>query len=193
MGQETAIVGEARVEERQGSVSWRGGHHLALVTRDLDATVRFYQGVLGMPLRAALGPTPYHGRHCLFGAGTFLMHFFEQPDAQIFSLPVEQGQPQWAFVPGAYQHIALSLEDEASLLALRERLLAEGVAVTEPMNVGPLCMIVFPDNNGITIEANWSEVDMASIPVNYSDSEWFDDSDPLPAVREIMGGGERQG
>ena len=28
-------------------VHWRGVHHLALVTTDMDATVRFYHGVLG--------------------------------------------------------------------------------------------------------------------------------------------------
>lgn len=37
-----------------GGVRWRGAHHLALVTRDLDATVRFYHGVLGMPLFGAM-------------------------------------------------------------------------------------------------------------------------------------------
>ena len=30
--------------------AWRGINHLALVTPDMDATVRFYAGVLGMPL-----------------------------------------------------------------------------------------------------------------------------------------------
>ena len=30
--------------------SWQGIHHLALATRDLDATVRFYRDVLGMPV-----------------------------------------------------------------------------------------------------------------------------------------------
>lgn len=34
---------------------WRGAHHLSLVTRDLDATVRFYHGLLGMPLFGAMG------------------------------------------------------------------------------------------------------------------------------------------
>lgn len=29
---------------------WSGVNHLALVTPDMDATVRFYAGVLGMPL-----------------------------------------------------------------------------------------------------------------------------------------------
>ena len=33
---------------------WRGAHHLSLVTRDLDATVRFYHGLLGMLLFVAM-------------------------------------------------------------------------------------------------------------------------------------------
>ena len=31
-------------------VNWRGVHHLALVTDDMDATVRFWHGVLGARL-----------------------------------------------------------------------------------------------------------------------------------------------
>ncbi len=62
--------------------TWQGAHHLSLVTPDLDATVRFYHGLLAMPLWAALGPRPYHGRHCFFKAGHFLIHFFEQPEAK---------------------------------------------------------------------------------------------------------------
>jgi catechol 2,3-dioxygenase-like lactoylglutathione lyase family enzyme len=35
--------------------SWRGVNHLALVTADLDATVRFWHGVLGARLVATIG------------------------------------------------------------------------------------------------------------------------------------------
>jgi len=34
---------------------WRGVNHLALVTTDMDATVRLYHGVLGARLIATLG------------------------------------------------------------------------------------------------------------------------------------------
>src|SRR3974390_792765 len=40
---------------------WQGINHLALVTPDMDATVRFYVGVLGMRLVATTtaGPMPH--------------------------------------------------------------------------------------------------------------------------------------
>lgn len=41
---------------------WRGAHHLALVTRDLDATVRFYHGMLGMPLFGSMAAQSHRGR-----------------------------------------------------------------------------------------------------------------------------------
>ena len=34
---------------------WRGINHLALITTDMDRTVRFYQGVLGAKLVATIG------------------------------------------------------------------------------------------------------------------------------------------
>lgn len=107
-------------------IRWRGGHHVALVTRDLDATIRFYHGLLGMPLWAAMTPMPYHGRHCFLLAGSFFMHFFEDVDAQIAVPPPGWEQNRITFIPGAMQHLAVGLEDEAGLAALRERLRAAG-------------------------------------------------------------------
>ena len=167
-------------------LNWQGAHHLALVTSDLDATVRFYHGLLGMPLMAAMGPMPYHGRHCFFRAGHFFMHFFEQPDANIAVPPSDWVENIITFVPGAYQHIAIAMEDEASLLALRERLIRADVAVTELMNQGPVRQFLLTDNNGIMIEVNWSPYDIFTRPIDYSDSNLFNDPDPVPAVREIM-------
>ncbi len=165
---------------------WQDAHHLALVTPDSDATVRFDHGLLGMPLWAAMGPMPYHGRHCLFKAGRFLMHFFEQRDAQIAVPPPDWVQNRIMFVRGAYQHIALAIEDEASLLALRDRLVSAGVAVSELMNQGPIRQFLFTDNNGILLEANWTPFDLVAQPIDYSNSQLFNDPDPVSAVQEIM-------
>ena len=65
---------------------WRGVHHLAMVTPDMDATVRFYVGVLGMPLVATLRAGPM--RHYFFrlGPGNTIA-FFEVSGATTFSKP----------------------------------------------------------------------------------------------------------
>ena len=46
---------------------WQGINHLALVTTDMDATVRFYHGVLGMRLVASVMAGPM--RHYFFEIG----------------------------------------------------------------------------------------------------------------------------
>lgn len=170
------------------ATGWTGAHHLALVTRDLDATVRFYHGMLGMPLWSAMKPMPYHGRHCFFKAGAFFMHFFENPDAEIAAPQSGWAQQRFTTVPGAFQHIALSVEDEGVLIELRERLLSAGVEVTELMDQGPVRQFLFTDNNGIMIEVNWDRAPLTAMPVDYT-SEWrFDDPDPVPAVQELRRG-----
>ena len=62
---------------------WRGVNHLALITPDMDATVRFYHGVLGMRLVTTLAVGRM--RHYFFeiGDGSTLAFFewkgYEQP------------------------------------------------------------------------------------------------------------------
>jgi catechol 2,3-dioxygenase-like lactoylglutathione lyase family enzyme len=165
---------------------WQGAHHLSLVTPDLDATVRFYHGLLSMPLWGALGPMPYHGPHCFFKAGHFLIHFFEQPDAKIAVPPSDWIQRPLTLVAGAYQHIALEMENEESLLGLRERLVRADVTVSELMNQGPIQQFLFLDNNGIFLEANWTPFDLIAQPIDYNNSQLFNDPDPVPAIREIL-------
>lgn len=84
------------LSEARERVRWRGAHHVALVTRGLDATIRFYHGLLDMPLWAAMTPMPYHGRHCFLLADSFFLHFFEDVDVQIALPPrgwEQQGIP----------------------------------------------------------------------------------------------------
>jgi hypothetical protein len=42
------IVASERIHNDEAIPPWRGFHHVALVTPDLDATIRFYGGVVGM-------------------------------------------------------------------------------------------------------------------------------------------------
>jgi catechol 2,3-dioxygenase-like lactoylglutathione lyase family enzyme len=62
-------------------------------------------------------------------------------------------------LPGALQHVALTVADEAEALALRERLQARGVPtmpVFTPGGNAPRARIfLFPDPSGLLIKAFW--------------------------------------
>ena len=140
-----------------GTPPWRGFHHVALVTPDLDATIRFYGEVLGMRVGEVVGATERQGRHCFIKPGDvepWGLHFFEQPDAEVFAYP--ETFERYAFVPGALQHVAFALPDEAAALALRRRLAACGVEMTDITNLGPVSNMLFRDNNGLLLEAAWT-------------------------------------
>ena len=51
------------------SPRWRGVHHLALITPDMDATVRFWCGALGARLVATLATESFRHYFFEFGPG----------------------------------------------------------------------------------------------------------------------------
>jgi catechol 2,3-dioxygenase-like lactoylglutathione lyase family enzyme len=138
---------------------WRGFHHIALVTPDLDATITFYTEVLGMRLTGVFPATERSGRHCFIKPGeteTHGIHFFEQPAAQLFPYPADIPR---VVVPGALQHIAFALPSRADGLALRERLAALQVPTTDINTLGPIQNMLFRDNHGLLLEAAWPAED----------------------------------
>jgi catechol 2,3-dioxygenase-like lactoylglutathione lyase family enzyme len=136
---------------------WRGFHHLALVTPDLDATIVFYRDVLGMEIGEIRSSGVMNGgRHCFIkpGSGTsWGLHFFEHPGAELHRYP--DGLGRFDFIPGALQHIAFALPDESEARSLRERLARFGVPATPTGSIGPIRNMLFFDNNGMLLEATW--------------------------------------
>ena len=170
---------------------WAGGHHVALTTKDLDATVRFYHGVLGMELAGAFRPGEGHGAHVLLRAGGFFVHFFHEPANPVQPVPAGWSGLGFRIWPGFVQHLALAVATEDDLLALRERLLAAEVECSPVIEQPPLRQFFFTDNNGIAWEVNWSPVtleDLDRMPPEARDALLFPDPDPVPAVREIRAG-----
>jgi catechol 2,3-dioxygenase-like lactoylglutathione lyase family enzyme len=136
-------------------IPWQGVNHIALVTRDLDATIHFYRELLNIAPLAVLPPGEGHGRHAVLSVGgaSLGLHFFEDAGAQIFTHPDALGAMH--MVPGAVQHIALTLPTEEALTTLRERLQHRGIRTTALMDQGVTRSFLFLDNNEILLEAAW--------------------------------------
>jgi len=165
---------------------WRGVNHLALVTPDMDETVRFYAGVLGMPLVATMMAGPM--RHYFFEiAPQNTVAFFEIADAETFAKGAGSPAPH----PVQLDHISFNVADEQALEMLRARIAAAGSEVTEVVDHGMFRSVYFTDPNGIALEASCWMVDGTGRPFDRDDAARFLDPDPVPAVDELADGGVR--
>jgi len=162
---------------------WRGINHLALVTTDMDATVRFWHGVLGAELIATIGTPDF--RHYFFNMGPEnSVAFFEYRGQELDTFAKPAGVPD----PRAIQfdHVSFNLPDEHALEALRDRLHAHGCEVTEVVDHRIMRSIYFTDPNGIALEASWWVVDATGREPDLRDATLFGDKDPVPAVLELL-------
>src|SRR5437879_13048890 len=113
--------------------AWSGVNHLALITPDMDATVRFYHGVLGARLAATVGTPEF--RHYFFDFGPqCTVAFFEYADSAIepFAKPAGVPDPR----ASQFDHLALNLPDENALHDLRQRLAGADCQVTDIVDDG---------------------------------------------------------
>lgn len=169
-------------------VPWQGLNHLALITNHMDATVRFWHGVMGAPLVATIGTDTFRHYFFRFGAQSSVA-FFEYIGERADQI----AKPAGVFDAraGQFDHLSMDLPDEAALVALRARLEAEGSEVTEVVDHGLMRSIYFTDPNGIALEASWWSDDPTGIDPNYADERYFGDPAPVAAVLELREGGLR--
>lgn len=166
---------------------WRGINHLALITTDMDATVRFYHGVLDARLVATIGTPDF--RHYFFEFGpeqTVAFFEYRGVDLETFAKPAGLPDPR----APQFDHLSFNLADETALETLRRRLKEYGCGVTDVVDHGFVRSIYFTDPNGIALEASWWVVDATGRPADYGDETLFSDNDPVPAVRELIDAGE---
>ena len=105
-------------EERPASTA-RGVHHCALLSSDVERTIRFYQGVLGFPLTELFENRDFEGStHFFFdiGGGNALA-FFDFPGLDLV---------EYAEVLGGLHHLAISMEP-GNWQAIKGRLDTAGV------------------------------------------------------------------
>ena len=127
------------VGERPASTA-RGLHHTALVSSDVERTIRFYQDVLGFPLTELIENRDYPGSsHFFFDIGNGnLLEFFDFPGL---------GNEPYAEVLGGLHHMAISVEPDR-WQQLVERLTGAGVEHEVHSGVS----VYFRDPDGARIE-----------------------------------------
>ena len=120
--------------------SARGLHHTALVSSDVERTVRFYQELLEFPLTELIENRDYPGSsHFFFDIGNAnLLAFFDFPGLEV---------GPYREVLGGLHHVAISVET-TRWAHLRAKLLAAGVELIEHNDVS----LYFKDPDGARLE-----------------------------------------
>ena len=120
--------------------SARGIHHTALLSSEVERTIRFYQGILEFPLTEIIENRDYPGsNHFFFDVGHGnLLAFFDFPGLDL---------GPYAEVLGGLHHIAISVTRE-KWTALRANLDAAGVPYLEESGAS----LYFRDPDGARLE-----------------------------------------
>ena len=137
---ERARIRAEHLREQRPESSARGLHHMALISADVERTVRFYQDVLEFPLTEIFENRDYKGSsHFFFDIGHGnLLAFFDLPGLDL---------GPYAEVLGGLHHIAISVEPQR-WEHLKGKLDAAGVPYQEESGTS----IYFRDPDGARIE-----------------------------------------
>jgi glyoxylase I family protein len=127
----------------------RGVHHVALICRDVEETIRFYQDFLGFPLVELVENRDYRGSsHFFFDIGNRnLLGFFDFPG---------HDHPPFTETVGGVQHIAISVSAE-QFQAAKQRFDQAGIEYLGP-DRGIEDSLYFRDPNGVGLELYLEEL-----------------------------------
>jgi len=138
-----------------------GVHHLAICTKDIKKQIDFFSQVVGMELVAL---------YWMHGVDKTFHGFVKMGNSSIAfvqSAEIGEIQPQmgvshaaWTAAPvaaGVMQHVALNVDNEADLLAIRDRVRTHGHWVMGPIDHGFCKSIYLAAPEGIMLEFSTSE------------------------------------
>jgi catechol 2,3-dioxygenase-like lactoylglutathione lyase family enzyme len=129
-------------------IKYTGINHLAMATKDMDGTIRFWRDLLGMRLVAGLGRPGY--RHYFFEISAHdMIAFFEWQEVE--KIPEkDHGVPVKG--PFAFDHVSFEVEEDKDLRNLKVCLEGAGFWVSEIVDHGFIHSIYSFDPNNIPIE-----------------------------------------
>ena len=177
-----------------------GFNHVVFVTDDMEKTVKFYCGVLGLKVKATVAssrkPSGLIGKQRAADAWNRLYFFelgngdtlafvefpgFDTMSESSFFINLWPGKGLLVQRPQKLDHVALNVEDRDALAAAQQRLREAGYAVSDLQELGgsPFVMSIYVyDPNGIPLEiATWGGESRGK-------SEWFVDPNPVPSLRD---------
>jgi catechol 2,3-dioxygenase-like lactoylglutathione lyase family enzyme len=137
---ERARLNAQYIATRRPPSSARGIHHTALLSSDVERTIRFYQEVLEFPLTEIIENRDYQGsNHFFFDVGNGnLLAFFDFPGLDL---------GPYAEVLGGLHHLAISVTPERWDY-LRGKLEAAGISYQEESGAS----LYFRDPDGARLE-----------------------------------------
>ncbi|OLB74866.1 MAG: glyoxalase [Actinobacteria bacterium 13_2_20CM_2_71_6] len=135
-----AQIRQTHLRDERPASSARGLHHVALLSADVERTIRFYQDLLEFPLTEIFENRDYRGsNHFFFDIGNGnLLAFFDFPGLDL---------GPYAEVLGGLHHIAISVEP-ATWERLKAKLDEAGVAYQMESGTS----IYFRDPDGARME-----------------------------------------
>ena len=149
---------------------------VALVTNDMDKTVRFYPDVLGMSVVVtyARENEGQPVRHYFFKLGAnSCLSFFEWPGVE---LPARKD----AGVPVGgrqFDHVTIGVDSEETLIAMQKRVRQAGIQAGDIVDHGFARAFYFEDPNGISLGFAMLTQNLETEPAYY-------DPEPVPAMQQ---------
>jgi catechol 2,3-dioxygenase-like lactoylglutathione lyase family enzyme len=134
-----------------------GVHHLAVATADIKRQIEYFSDVLGMELVAL------YWMHGVDGAWHAFLKLNDRSSVAFVQTPevakidptigvTHAGNPGAPCAAGTMQHLALNVESEAELLALRDRIRSRGINVIGPLDHGFCKSIYFAGLEHLSLE-----------------------------------------
>ena len=133
-----------------------GMHHLGLATHDMEATLAFYEDILGFDTKVCDLMSPAAGgkiRHAFLDVGNGeMMAFMECNDVQGVAEDFDAGINRGLGIKGGVMHFAFAASDTQDLRAKQSNLRERGVQVSDVVDHGWCESIYFHDPNGLQLE-----------------------------------------
>ena len=133
-----------------------GFHHVGLATHDMDATLDFYENILGFNTRVCDVMSPTAGgtiRHAFLDTGNGeMLAFMECNEVPGIRDDFDTGINRGLGISGGVMHFAFKADSPADLEARKQHLRSKAVDVTDIVDHGWCQSIYFKDPNELQLE-----------------------------------------